>query len=652
MCQQQLALYDVKKTVLKIAFLRAMVNIKKIYLLDDRPIYIGYSGGKDSSVVVDLVLKVLMVLKAKGIPFNNKVYIFTSDTLVEMPHVLRMMHTNLDKLELFCKDNSLPVEIHRIFPDYQNRFFAQILGAGIPLPRQDNRWCTAKMKIMPTEKIMSSLLGIDNARKTLKEDEKGEFFLNKLKEKTYLSECEVVNGKYVDEEHNKYVLNYNEKFTCQKIKRAILKDDSRDYFLNKSKNKIYIDECVERNGYLIDSNNEYWKNEKSFVKYCKRMVRKSITCVNGFIAITGSRKDESGARKKRINESTQEGSFLKVNQTYTNSNNLLPIEEWSTKDVWNYLMQYSLEWLDELSLWNLYSDASGKGDECAFIGGGEKEVVEDGKVGCAKSRFGCWICSLFGTDTSMDGLYKAHGDEYKHYIDFREYMMKYQGTFSKKTSWALHRDVYKHDTLGKKYYKKDNDIYNPRYGMVMAGGYKLSVRLKLLIKLLRAEQKTGEKLITDEEILFIQYRWLLEGDINLTAFKAIIKYRGYGLNYLNLDIYNKNIDKWIKTIEFSKGVKLPIENDDNYSKMNQQRFVVQSFLNPSKIDKMFFPTIEEEKKIRRNWELDIVDVEDIKDMVILNLINIPRVNTLFGENEIDRSVLSESLYHLLVQGEN
>ena len=188
--------------------------------------------------------------------------------------------------------------------------------------------------------------------------------------------------------------------------------------------------------------------------------------------------------------------------------------------------------------------------------------------------------------------------------------------------------------------------------MVMAGGYKLSVRLKLLIKLLRAEQKTGEKLITDEEILFIQYRWLLEGDINLTAFKAIIKYRGYGLNYLNLDIYNKNIDKWIKTIEFSKGVKLPIENDDNYSKMNQQRFVVQSFLNPSKIDKMFFPTIEEEKKIRRNWELDIVDVEDIKDMVILNLINIPRVNTLFGENEIDRSVLSESLYHLLVQGEN
>lgn len=85
---------------------------------------------------------------------------------------------------------------------------------------------------------------------------------------------------------------------------------------------------------------------------------------------------------------------------------------------------------------------------------------------------------------------------------------------SKKTSWSLHRDVYKHDTLGKKFYKKDNDIYNPRFGMVMAGGYTLSVRLKLLIKLLRAEQKTNESLITSEELLFIQYRWLLEGTLN------------------------------------------------------------------------------------------------------------------------------------------
>jgi DNA sulfur modification protein DndC len=114
------------------------------------------------------------------------------------------------------------------------------------------------------------------------------------------------------------------------------------------------------------------------------ILKKQVVCANGFISLTGSRKDEGTARKKRLDQSTQEGSFLKINQTYRFSNNMAPIEEWNTKDVWNYLFEYSLDWLDDLALWDLYADASGKGEECAFVGAGDKEVVDDGKVGCAK----------------------------------------------------------------------------------------------------------------------------------------------------------------------------------------------------------------------------------------------------------------------------
>jgi DNA sulfur modification protein DndC len=383
---------------------------------------------------------------------------------------------------------------------------------------------------------------------------------------------------------------------------------------------------------------------------CKRVVRRSVVCINGFIAITGSRKDESTARKSRINQATQEGSFLKINQTYKHSNNLLPIEDWSTKDVWNYLFQYSLDWLDDLALWNLYSDASGKGDECSFVGGGDKEVIEDGKVGCAKSRFGCWLCSLFKTDGAMDGLYKANGNMYLPYIEFREYMMKFQGMLSKKTSWAMHRDVYKHDTLGKKYYKKDNDITNPRFGMVMAGGFKLSIRLKLFIKLLRAEQKAKEKLVTDEEILYIQYRWLLEGDINFTAFKAIEKYRGYSFDYKSFKGLNSNVDKWIDTIETfmaSKVNPIGVFDSEEYATLTKNRYLVQKVLGKD-VRKMFFPTISEENKIRENWENDKVSKKDIQEVIDSGGLEIPIIETLFGE-AIDRNKLPQSIYEIITK---
>lgn len=599
MCQKELQLYPQKVTNLKIASLRAMINIKKTYLYDDRPIYIGYSGGKDSSVVVDLTIKVLLWLKSKGYLLTKKVYIFTSDTLVEMPHVLKMMHTNLDALEAFIAKHELPIVVNRIVPDYKNRYFAQIMGVGIPLPRQDNRWCTDKMKILPTTKSMNEIIGYDTKKRVIKENKQGEFFTDRYKNDIYILKCDRdENGYIVDENDNKYELS-----------------------------------SIARKGKLV----------------------KLAVCANGFISITGSRKDESGARKKRLDSSTQEGSFLKINQTYKYSNNFAPIEDWNTKEVWNYLLQYSLDWLDELTLWNLYSDASGKGAECAFIGSGDKEVVEDGKVGCAKSRFGCWACTMFDTDKSMDGLYKAHGGEYKHYIDFREYMMKYQHLFSKKTSWALHRDVYAHKNHKKNFYDKGGDIFNPRFGMTRASGYRLSVRIKLLSKLLRTEQLTKEILISDEELLFIQYRWLLEGDTGLLCFKAVEKYRNKKFDYEKYQGVAEEMDNWIETInkvalqEELHPKKAPLES--RMSLLVYRRYKVQELINKHKIDKMFFPTIEQENLIRREWDTDVVQKENIAELISVNKLDVPRVDTLFGNNQIDRSKLPEGLYELILENE-
>lgn len=58
-------------------------EIKYVYKSDDRPWVIGYSGGKDSTTVVELVYKMLLGLDPED--RHKNVYIVSSDTLIENP---------------------------------------------------------------------------------------------------------------------------------------------------------------------------------------------------------------------------------------------------------------------------------------------------------------------------------------------------------------------------------------------------------------------------------------------------------------------------------------------------------------------------------------------------------------------------------------
>ena len=58
-------------------------EIKYVYKSDKRPWVIGYSGGKDSTVVVHLVYQMLKNLRPEE--RHKTVYIVSSDTLVENP---------------------------------------------------------------------------------------------------------------------------------------------------------------------------------------------------------------------------------------------------------------------------------------------------------------------------------------------------------------------------------------------------------------------------------------------------------------------------------------------------------------------------------------------------------------------------------------
>ena len=64
-------------------------EMRRVYLHDRRPWMIGYSGGKDSTLLCQLVFEMLAELPAAK--RWKKVYIVTSDTMVENPIVKKYM---------------------------------------------------------------------------------------------------------------------------------------------------------------------------------------------------------------------------------------------------------------------------------------------------------------------------------------------------------------------------------------------------------------------------------------------------------------------------------------------------------------------------------------------------------------------------------
>ena len=125
----------------------AKEEIRKVYTEDDRPWVVGYSGGKDSTVVIQLVYEALRELPREQL--RKKIYVISSDTLVETPLIIQSINTTLHRIETKAIEDGLPIETHKVRPMVEQSFWTNIIGKGYPSPNQQFRWCTDRMKIDP-----------------------------------------------------------------------------------------------------------------------------------------------------------------------------------------------------------------------------------------------------------------------------------------------------------------------------------------------------------------------------------------------------------------------------------------------------------------------------------------------------------------------
>ena len=115
----------------------------------DRPWIIGFSGGKDSTVLLTLVWMALVKLK-DTIPdykFKRKVYVVCNDTLVENPVITEYVFEVLSYIEKAALAQGLPVFVKQTTPKLEETFWINVIGKGYPVPNNSFRWCTDRLKI-------------------------------------------------------------------------------------------------------------------------------------------------------------------------------------------------------------------------------------------------------------------------------------------------------------------------------------------------------------------------------------------------------------------------------------------------------------------------------------------------------------------------
>lgn len=129
-------------------------EIRAVYLADNRPWVVGYSGGKDSTCALQLIWTALADLAAEQ--RKKPVYVISSDTRVETPVIVDYIDSTLERISAAAQEQQLPFKTQKVMPTVDRGFWVNLLGRGYPAPSRRFRWCTERLKIEPANDFIKS----------------------------------------------------------------------------------------------------------------------------------------------------------------------------------------------------------------------------------------------------------------------------------------------------------------------------------------------------------------------------------------------------------------------------------------------------------------------------------------------------------------
>lgn len=133
-----------------------METVRNLYMSDDIPWVIGYSGGKDSTATLQLVWLALCTMNKEDL--KKPVHVINTDTLVESPIIEKWVEKSLKIMDETARKEGLPFITHRLTPAMDQTFWVNLIGRGYPFPRKKFRWCTDRLKIQPVNNFIKSAI--------------------------------------------------------------------------------------------------------------------------------------------------------------------------------------------------------------------------------------------------------------------------------------------------------------------------------------------------------------------------------------------------------------------------------------------------------------------------------------------------------------
>ena len=240
-----------------------------------------------------------------------------------------------------------------------------------------------------------------------------------------------------------------------------------------------------------------WCTERMKIKPTNRFIMDKVTEHGEVVVVLGVRKQESFTREQVINLHKITGNRLSRHALLPGAYVYTPIEDFTLKDVWDYLDLFPNPWgVDNALLRELYESAQG---ECPL-------VIDTLTPSCGQTRFGCWVCTVVDRDRSMEAMAESGDTWMRPMLEFRDYLMTTQDPANKMEQRSLVR------RNGRVWIKESKLIYGP-YNFDEKGQF----RQELLRRLLRTQVNVRESgpdpemnLIQPEELHAIRRIWRSE----------------------------------------------------------------------------------------------------------------------------------------------
>jgi len=131
---------------------QAITQIRGEYERSVSPWFLGYSGGKDSTVLLTLVMEALCGVATPTVP----VTVVYCDTGVEIPPIRAITLRTLSRIKVLATAAQVPLRIAIARPRLDDRFFVKIIGRGYAPPSNRFRWCTDRLRVDPLRAVVRS----------------------------------------------------------------------------------------------------------------------------------------------------------------------------------------------------------------------------------------------------------------------------------------------------------------------------------------------------------------------------------------------------------------------------------------------------------------------------------------------------------------